>query len=410
MKNKYYILVLLFNFTLFLQPLVAENLEASSVSEAFANGKTKLSLGYRYEHVDQEGLSKTAKASTLRTTISHETAKYNGFKAMLEIEDVQTIGNDLYNSTSNGKTNYPVVADPDGTEINQAYLSYLDIEDTVIKAGRREFILDDHRFIGNVGWRQNHQTYDGIELINNSLKDTQLLYSWNKQVNRIFGEDSDNGKFNSQIHLFNVKNSSFEDFDLTTFAYLLDLENANSLSSATYGARLNGKTNINDDLSFLYDTSYAYQTDYADNPMNISANYYNVSAGLGLDAVTATIGQEVLGSDGGISAFQTPLATLHKFNGRADKFLSTPVNGLRDTFVNVTINLNFIEGLKLTTVFHDFNADRGSDHYGTEWDFVLSKKINSTTSAMLGYFNYNAIDFATDTEKFIFGISTNFSS
>jgi hypothetical protein len=35
-----------------------------------------------------------------------------------------------------------------------------------------------------------------------------------------------------------------------------------------------------------------------------------------------------------VKGFTTPLATLHKFQGWADKFLTTPVNGLADLYVN----------------------------------------------------------------------------
>ena len=43
-------------------------------------------------------------------------------------------------------------------------------------------------------------------------------------------------------------------------------------------------------------------------------------------------GYEVLGADDGaaLTSFQTPLATLHKFQGWADKFLTTPPNGIRE--------------------------------------------------------------------------------
>ncbi len=47
---------------------------------------------------------------------------------------------------------------------------------------------------------------------------------------------------------------------------------------------------------------------------------------------TLGVGYELLGSDDGVAAFQTPLATLHKFNGFADQFLVTPAGGLQDIY------------------------------------------------------------------------------
>ena len=385
-----------------------------SVSDAFKNGRTYLNLRYRYEGVDQDGLSKNANASTLRTRLGFETAKYKDIKGTLEIEDVQAVGNDLYNDTSNGKTNYPVVADPDGTEINQAFLAYEGITDTTLKGGRRILNLDDERFVGEVAWRQNSQTFDGVEVTNNTIKDTTLFYNWNYQVNRVLGEDSEKGVYNSQAHFFNIKNKSVAGIDLTAFSYLLDFENAAPSSSATYGMRANGKTAITDKLDWLYDASYAYQNDYAENPASYSANYYHVASGVGQKSLQTLVGYEVLGSDDGISSFQTPLATLHKFNGWADLFLTTPGNGLTDLYVKFASNLEDLStaftNINFEVVFHDFRAEQGSEHYGTEWDYMLSKPIGTDSSVALHYADYQAIDNASDTSKVWISLATKFSS
>ena len=49
--------------------------KASSVSEAISKGKATLSFRYRFEHVDQDGVEKQAKASTLRTRLGLESAE-----------------------------------------------------------------------------------------------------------------------------------------------------------------------------------------------------------------------------------------------------------------------------------------------------------------------------------------------
>ena len=45
-----------------------------------------------------------------------------------------------------------------------------------------------------------------------------------------------------------------------------------------------------------------------------------------LGALEFKLGYEELGSNAGLYGLQTPLATLHAFNGWADKFLVTPVD------------------------------------------------------------------------------------
>ncbi len=385
-----------------------------SLDELFKQGRAYLNFRYRYENVDQDSIAKNANASTLRSRLGFESAQYKAFKGAIEIEDVRQLGNDLYNDTLNGKTSYPIVADPESTEVNQAYLSYAGMPDTLAKGGRRILNLDDERFVGEVGWRQNNQTYDGIDVNNTSIPDTNLFYSWNYQINRVFGEDSPNGTYNSQAHFVNVKNKSIAGVDITVFSYLLDLENAVQSSTSTYGLRVNGKTAVGAGLDWLYDTSYAYQADYADNPSDYSVNYYHVATGFGVKTVQVLLGYEVLGSSDGEVAFQTLLATLHKFNGWADLFLSTPNTGLEDLYLKLPGNLEGLGacfgGVTFELAAHDFRSYEDGQHYGTEWDAMLQKALTADTSVALNYAYYNAIEYASDTTKVWLSLSTKFST
>ena len=56
--------------------------------------------------------------------------------------------------------------------------------------GRQRITLDDHRFIGNVGWRQNEQTFDSVRVTTNLIPDLKLDYSYIWEVQRIFGSKS----------------------------------------------------------------------------------------------------------------------------------------------------------------------------------------------------------------------------
>ncbi|MEX0596386.1 MAG: alginate export family protein, partial [Candidatus Paceibacterota bacterium] len=216
------------------------NTEPKSLEDAFSMGKANLLVRSRYETVHQEGISKDANAFTILSRLGYETAEYQSFKAFMEVENVSAPGNESYNSTTNGSTQYPIVSDPTLTQVNQAFLSYSGLENTSTRFGRRVILLDNQRFVGDVGWRQNNQTFDGIDLENNSWKDTKIFYSWNYQVNRIFGEDSPQGTFNSQIHLLNVNHQITPEMNIAPFIYLLDLENAADKSGATYGGRFTG--------------------------------------------------------------------------------------------------------------------------------------------------------------------------
>ena len=51
-------------------------------------------------------------------------------------------------------TNYPVVADPEGTDLNQFYVQYAAPAGTTVRLGRQRIKLDTERFVGSVAWRQ----------------------------------------------------------------------------------------------------------------------------------------------------------------------------------------------------------------------------------------------------------------
>ena len=117
---------------------------------------------------------------------------------------------------------------------------------------------------------------------------------------------------------------------------------------------------------------------------------------MNLAPVNVSVGYELLGSDDGVAAFRTPLATLHKFQGWADKFLATPATGIEDTYLKVG---GKIGKAKLAVIYHQFDSDEGSIDYGSEIDAVVTYPVNKNLTAQLKYAAYNAEDFSVDTDK-----------
>jgi len=370
---------------------------AATLTEAVSGGKAGLDLRYRFETVEQDGVTNDATASTLRTRLNYATGDYNGFSAFIEFDDVMALGDVEYNDATGlatAQTSYPVVADPEGTEVNQAKISYKGVKDTTMILGRQRVIFDNARFIGNVGWRQNEQTYDAFTLANTSLADTSIVYGYVTNVNRIFGEASTKGDIDTKTHLVNVSYSGLEAGKITGYGYFIDLVNAATASSSTLGLRFAGGTAVTEAVKALYTVEFATQSDYKDGASTIDADYSLIELGAAASGVTAKLGVETLSGDG-TYAFSTPLATTHAFNGWADKFLATPANGLVDTYVSVA---GKVSGVKLKAVYHDFTSDTGSTDYGTELDLLAVKKIGNYT-VLAKYATYSADSFATDTNK-----------
>lgn len=357
--------------------------------EALTGGKPSLNFRYRYENVDQEGFAREAKASTLRTQLGYLTGDFYNFGTFLQFEDVRVIGSERYNSTTNGLTQYPVVADPEGNEINQAYLSFKGIPGTTLKYGRQAIIYDNHRFIGNVGWRQNEQTYDAFTAQNTSLKSTAISYAHITNVNRIFGEDHPTqSDLEMKGDLLNVAYSGFKVGKIVGYAYFLDYDNGQPIpvtaSNKTLGVRFDGAYPLAP-FKLLYTAEYAKQNDYKDGASSVDADYGYAMLGFEKKGVQLKLNYELLSGDG-VYGFATPLATLHAFNGWADKFLNTPRDGIRDAFVSVG---GSAWGTHLMVVYHDYSSDNLSYRYGSEWNLVASKKIKKYLTLTAKYATYN---------------------
>lgn len=366
-----------------------------------------LDVRYRFEFVDQDAAARDAYAHTVRTRAGLETGRFHGLSAGLDVEWIEAIGAEKFNDTINGNTQYPVVADPDDLQLNQLFfVSENTIPETTFKLGRQRIIWDDSRFIGNVGFRQNEQTFDAFRATVTAIPKTELEYVYLDEVHRIFGTDSPNGDFGMESHGIRAQFQPFDALTLTPFALLLDYDSGTQagLDSQSYGLRLNGKQKLADDVTLLYSGSLAHQSDYGENPQDFDFWHYSIEPGIRFSGITLKAGYEVLEGNG-TSAFQTPLATLHKFNGITDQFLTTPPDGLEDLYLSFNYAVpakGWLSDLSFQAGYHEFWAEDGSTHYGSEWNLGVFKKIPldaETLNLGLQYASYSADNFSSDTDK-----------
>jgi hypothetical protein len=357
-----------------------------------------LSARLRYETVEQHNIPLTAKALTLRARVGAE-IKVSRFTFLAEAEGTAALSN-RYNDTLpfNGIEPYPVVPDPENLELNRLQVSYMD-NGTGVTVGRQRINLDNQRFVGAVGWRQNEQTFDAVRGQAN-LGPVALDATYSNSQRTVFGVDSPNAHFDGDLGLLGA-GVKLAPVEAKAFAYLIDYDTRLSFSSQTYGVLATAGFDIPGLGKLTAQASYARQSDYGGNPIAYDAEYWNAQLGLGVAGFTLTAGYEELGSDGGVAAFQTPLATLHAFNGWADVFLTTPANGLRDYHVGVgrAFTVPFLPGLRADVVYHKFESDFGGLDYGSEWNASLGFRLGRV-GVMAKYANYDAAGFGVDTEKF----------
>jgi len=372
-------------------PVGVAAVEEDSLVQALVDGKPIVDVRLRYEHVDQAGIPNNADATTLRARLGYETGTYADFSFLVEGEFVIGLGSEDYNDTINGRAAFPVVADPEDQQLNRAQLTYRGVPDTAIIVGRQRVILDNARFVGNVGWRQNEQTFDAAVIATTFIPNTTVTYGYVDQINRIFGTDSAVGRLDTSTHLINAKFTGFDNIELGTYAYLLDVDRAAAASTATYGVRASGKFDLVENASLGLSGEYAHQSDRANNPRNVSLDYYRTEASLGYEGMAGLVGYEVLEGDGTVG-FGTPLATLHAFQGWADVFLATPAGGIEDLYIKGAYNAGPVfglAGLSGAIVYHDFEGERAGGDLGTEWDAVVTAKIDSHFAATAKYATYD---------------------
>lgn len=387
------------------------------------NGAVKFDLNTRWENVDQgtaktpaTGLAlpaarqpRTANAVTSRLRIGLLSPVFHGIQGYAEYEGNLAMLDD-YNSTRNGNTSYSTVADPEKSELNQLWLSYAGIPDTLIKGGRQRIKFDDDRFIGNVGWRQMETTFDSVLITHNN----QQLFGLTVNAGYIgnvntFTATSEH--INAPILNVNYKVGDYG--NLIGYGYWLDYTEREfyEKSSQTYGLRMTnylkpGDTyKLTDNYGVVYTAEWGHQEDYGHGPTKYAVDRLNLMGGLTAYNLTFQGAIEQLDGMGTNRTFDTPLGTNHAFQGWADLFLVTPVNGIRDVFGTMISTFDRGEVI-LTGTYHNFTDDTGNIKYGDEWDFSALKKFGKHYSVLAKYAYYSADNYSrpdtfsnTDTQK-----------
>ena len=367
---------------------------ASGLAKAVAEGDASFSIRYRFEHVDQDGFDEKARASTAKARFTWTSGDADGLTFGIETDYVFVVGIEDFNSTDNGKTRYPVVADPDGFDLNQAFVRHQG-EAWTLTAGRQRILHGSQRFVGGVAFRQNEQTYDALRAQYQQDR-YGFEYSYVHNINRIFGpgDGAQPGDWHGNTHLLRGSVEPAPGQTLAGFAYFIDLSNDNGPpnSNASYGIDYTGAFG-----PLTLSASVARQSDWADSPLSYDATYYLAQGAWKLPAATLTLGYEVLGSDDGSAGFRMPMATLHKFPGWTDRFLATPNAGVRDAYFTVAGKAGQVN---LTLALHRFSADEGSMDYGSEVGFLASWAPTKRLGLDFKFAQYSEDGFAADITKF----------
>lgn len=354
----------------------------------------------RHEQVNDDAFASNARADTLRLRLGLLADLGTGLSSYLEGVGVANAGNH-YNSGANGQTLFPTIADPQGAQVNQAWVRW-QANQLGATVGRQELVLDNERWVGSVAWRQFEQTYDAVALQWQPANDWNLRYDWMDRVHRVSGPDAINPLARARELDTSLINAAYANAaqNWVGYVYLHDDHDVAGASTQTHGVRWTGKPTASSH-GFGWSLEAARQSDYADNPLHFAHTYWLIEPAWQHATLTAKLGWEHLGGDG-THALQTPLATLHAFNGWDDQFLVTPAGGLDDRYASIggaPTHANGIIGkLGWVLAYHDFNAVKGG-RFGGEWDASLSYPLADGLRGLLKLADYRADGFGHDDTK-----------
>jgi hypothetical protein len=352
-----------------------------SEQEVAAMGQFNVDARLRYESFDLDNGApgQDRDGSSLRIRYGYTTPDFSGFTAMVEGETLTRVGGNVDDI-------HPLDEAGDGTDLNQLWVQYQDEDYGLIKLGRQIYALDDQRFIGHVGWRQNIQTFDAATANFSAVEHLSIKPFYLAEQHAVNGSHNELNAYG-----VNATYAFSEHFNMTGFYYQIEGDEASNAdaSNRTLGLRATGRFTLVD-LPWMYAASIAKQGEVGPSTLTYDATYMAADLSVQLDLLTLGAGFEIMEAD-----FRTPLATVHKFNGFADALLplSGFANGLEDFYLYLAYQIPVGQGIKTKLIYHWFDSESsgssGQDG-GTELDLVASYAINQYLSVLAKYGDYRS--------------------
>ncbi|MEM1223980.1 MAG: alginate export family protein [Verrucomicrobiota bacterium] len=375
----------------------------STLDDAFAPlkevpGKFSINTRLRYEifDLDNGNPALDRDGTSLRVRYGYTTPDFEGFTAMIEGETLTRVGGDAGDI-------HPLDDAGDGTDLNQAFIAYKNADFGSAKVGRQIYALDDQRFIGHVGWRQNIQTFDAATAAFTGVDNLTVNAFYFNAVERVNLDSNPLDSFG-----INVNYKLAPEAVVTVFYYDIENDDLIGFNNETLGIRFTGTAKI-DDFAFKYLLSYATQ-DGVDT--GEEGDYFAGDISGSFSGFTLGAGFEILEA-----GFRTPLATVHKFNGFADALLPVTgfTNGLEDIYVYAGYKIPVGEKkfIPVKVIYHWFDSEESvaGQNGGSELDFVASYAVNKYLSLVAKYGDYSedgGVGNAGAFDKTMFTFEVNF--
>lgn len=350
-------------------------------------GKITLNARYRFEAFERDGAPFTAPAyaPTLRIAPGYQTPTFHGFSAFAEFNAVLVTGPADYSVPtvpSQDLTDRPSIQDPRNMDLSQAYVKWthrIANKNVAITVGRQEMALNDGRFLSVSYWRQNHGSFDAARVDADLPGDFSFTYAFINRVYRIVGDEATDGVPPTHADMVSLAWTKPSKIRADFYGLLLNYRAPAqfSMSTQTYGLRVNGPYKLSENWSVVYTAEFAKQMNYGTNPNRVDANYYLGEIGPGWKQFTFKAGYALLGGRSATDKLSTPLSP--PFNGWTDLFSNDPSadggNGLEARYLWANAPIKWLDGAVGTIIFYDYHSDNLHVHYGKELDSALAYKV-----------------------------------
>ncbi len=307
-----------------------------------------------------------------RLTLAAKTE--GGLKFGLQVQDSRIWGEEMH--TLHDKTAF-------GLDMHQAWASIPLPKKLHLKVGRQEIVHDDSRLIGNVGWVQRAQSFDGVRLMGKrGLHSFDAFWVMIRERELGDKDGSPIAQHQGNVQLAALHGTFIFGALKVAPAYYLRLSGATNETRHTAGVRVDAKSQ-----GFAGGGAFYYQAGSIDGldeqgaieEKSIGTMLVAADVGYTMKKMATEPGFKVfadyLPGDGKAnSVFDTLYATNHKFYGEMDFFLAIPGHtknrGLMD--VGAQVKAKVSKKVKLMATGHYLMTtkedDKGEKALGTEVD------------------------------------------
>lgn len=351
---------------------------ALSLTDALRNGRFEAQLRPRYNRIDEERKPELTDAMTARVVAGWKSAPFHGLRMAVELMYSDRVGTKRFNDNPRQASPYPLLPDPRYAGVNQAWIDWSG-ELANIRIGRQKLRLDNERFVSDNDFRQVPQVFTGVAVRGRTGAEVEWRAGHFTRVRGSLGVENNlklsflQGEWNPAPGQALLGYLLWHDQPQNSTQTGL----ANS-SHQVAGVRWHGSvaSNLEGKGRWLYHVEAARQRAHAGGDSAIRADYLRIGGGwsgqLAGGEWTLRLDHEVKGSNSGRYGLQTPLTDLYAYNGWALQFVTTPRDGLRDSWVTVRKPLGAVE---LFGEYHRFRADNGGASLGRELDVGLTWRL-----------------------------------